>query len=491
VTLILKNSTRLAKRVIAGKQMLQIHFFAAIAAAFLLLQPMAAAAPEESAPNIVIVIADDFSQLDSEPWGSTGIKTPAITELAAQGLSFDRAYVASPSCAPSRAALLTGLMPARNGAESNHARPRPELRKLPSYLQELGYETAAFGKVSHYRHTADYGFDHYAHDGFHDHAGIGAAVQYLEDRDSRDHKPVCLLAGSNWPHVPWPQQTEGIDTEKLRLPAGSIDTPKTRIWRARYAAAVESADRDLRTIMDAAKRHLSRNTIFIFTSDHGAQWPFAKWNLYESGIRVPMIISWPDRIPSGQRSTALISWVDILPTLVDAAGGSPPAGLDGHSFLPVLMQGREHHHKQIFALHSNDNRMNVYPARSVTELRWKYIRNLHPENAFTTHIDLVAGKLGQRDFFSTWEEQAKTNEQAAAILRRYHQRPGEELYDLEQDPFEEHNLADSPVHRSERIRLSQTLDFWMAQQGDQQLQPVTPRLISEPGSWGSAGAVDR
>ncbi len=442
-------------------------------------------------PNIVVVIADDFSQLDSQPWGATGIRTPAIRQLAAAGMSFDRAYVASPSCAPSRAALLTGLMPARNGAEANHSRPRAELRKLPSFLQELGYQTAAFGKVSHYRHTADYGFDVFANDGFHDHAGIHAAVDFLAERSRTDSRPLCLMVGSNWPHVPWPEDTSGIHPEELLLPAGSIDTPRTRIWRARYAAAVESADRDLQTVLAAVRQHLSENTVVIFTSDHGAQWPFAKWNLYEAGICVPLIVSWPGRIAAGTRSSALVSWVDLLPTFVELAEGTVPEGLDGRSFLPVLLGSRQAHRNQIFALHSNDNRMNVYPARSVTEQRWKYIRNLRPENAFTTHIDLVAGRLGQRDFFSTWEAAAESDPAAAAILRRYHQRPAEELYDLAADPTEQINLCDRPEVQAELQRLRTELDYWMALQGDQQLQPVSPRLLSEPDSWGAAGAIDR
>lgn len=92
----------------------------------------------------------------------------------------------------------------------------------------------------------------------------------------------------------------------------------------------------------------------------------------------------------------------------------------------------------------DESRFNVYPARAVRDERWKHIRNLHPEFAFTTHIDLVAGRLGQRAFFSTWETAAQTNAQAAAILQRYHARPAEELYDLASDPTEQSNLAGEP-----------------------------------------------
>ncbi len=168
-----------------------------------------------------------------------------MEKLAEAGLKFKRAYVVSPSCAPSRAALLTGLNPARNGAQANHARPRAALKKWPAYFQELGYEVVAFGKVSHYKHTADYGFDHFAHDTFHDHAGIPAAIEFLKHRDPKTAKPLCMFVGSNWPHVPWPPASDAIQPSQLVLPPLSIDTPVTRQWRARFATAVRKGTKSL------------------------------------------------------------------------------------------------------------------------------------------------------------------------------------------------------------------------------------------------------
>ena len=367
-----------------------------------------------------------------------------MQRLADAGMTFTRAYVASPSCAPSRAALLTGLMPARNGAEANHSKPRAELKKWPAWFQELGYEVVAFGKVSHYRHTADYGFDHFAHDGFHEHVAIPAAVEWLKSRKRDGAKPLCLFVGSNWPHVPWPGENLGYDPAQLALPAGSVDTPATRQWRARYAAAVTKADDNLGTILEAARAYLPTETLFLFSADHGAQWPFGKWNLYEAGVCAPLIVAWPGVIKPGTRTDALVQWTDFLPTLLEAAGGQAPADIDGRSFLRVLRGVSSQHRERIFTTHCNDNRFNVYPGRAVRDERWKYIRNLHPEFAFTTHIDLVAGELGQRAFFSTWEAAAKTDPEAAAILKRYHARPAEELYDLASDPHEQRNLADEP-----------------------------------------------
>lgn len=444
---------------------------------------LALAVAAQQRPNMVVMLADDLSQLDCSPYGAADISSPNMQRLAKSGLSFTRAYVASPSCAPSRAALLTGLMPARNGAEANHSKPRMDLKKWPAWFKELGYEVVAFGKVSHYKHTADYGFDHFAHDAFHEDVAIPAAVKWLKARPSENAKPLCLLVGTNWPHVPWPEQAGDYQPEAMKLPAGSIDTPATRQWRARYAAAVTKADDELGVIYDTTRQMLGESTLFVFTSDHGAQWPWAKWNCYEAGVRVPMLVSWPGRVAAGAKSDAMVSWIDLLPTLVEAAGGQPLEKIDGQSFLPVLLGQRGVHRSRIFTTHSGDGRWNIYPIRSVRNDRWKYIRNLHPEFAFTTHIDLP-GKLGQRTFFETWEAAAKNDAAAAAIVKRYHQRPAEELYDLENDPVELHNLAAGPAHLSQLQSLRAELATWMQEQGDMQTVFAEPRLLSDPKSFG-------
>jgi N-sulfoglucosamine sulfohydrolase len=238
---------------------------------------------------------------------------------------------------------------------------------------------------------------------------------------------------------------------------------------------VTKADDDLGAILAATERHLGAETLVLFSADHGAQWPFAKWNLYESGVCVPLIVAWPGVVKAGARTAAMVQWIDFLPTLLAAAGGQAPADLDGRSFLPVLRGESATHRDRIFTTHHNDNRMNVYPSRAVRDERWKYLRNLRPDAAFTTHIDLVAGALGQRAFFSTWEAAAKSDPAAAAILQRYHARPAEELYDLTADPREQRNLAADPQHAPHLARLRADLDAWMKAQGDTQQLAGNPK----------------
>jgi N-sulfoglucosamine sulfohydrolase len=434
-------------------------------------------AADAARPNLVIFISDDHSMLDSSVYGATDIKTPNMQRLADAGLTFNRAFVASPSCAPSRGAMLTGLMPARNGAEPNHSKPRAEIKKLPAYLHELGYEVVAFGKVSHYQHTGDYGFDYFAHDKFHDDVAITEGIKWLRARKS--DKPLCIFFGTNWPHVPWPQTGEGYEPNRIKVPTTHVDTQSTREWRARYYAAIGRMDAELGAAYDAAQEVLGRNTFYLHTSDHGAQWPFGKWNLYDAGIRTPMIAVWPGKITPGIRTDAMVSWIDILPTLVEVGGGNPPTDIDGRSFAPVLRAPNKAHRDRIFTTHSGDGRMNVYPTRSVRTTDWKYIHNLHPEYYFTTHVDLAQAQDGS-GYFASWVEKAKTDPKAAAVVNRYHARPGEELYDLRNDPLELKNLANDPKQATRLAEMRAEVDAWMKESGDAGKIYSEPRLLSDP-----------
>lgn len=431
----------------------------------------AASVSAEDLPNIVVFLSDDHTLTDSSLYGSTDLKTPNMERIAKDGMTFDQAFVASPSCAPSRAALLTGLMPSRNGAEPNHSRPRKEIKKLPAYFQELGYEVVSFGKVGHYAQTPEYGFDIARHFKYHEDVAVPEALKWLKARDSE--KPLVLFVGTNWPHVPWPK-AEDIDPKTIKIPSTHVHTPKTRAARAKYYQAVKTMDRELGEVYDLAYEKLGQDTLFLHTSDHGAQWPFGKWTLYDDGIRTPMIAVWPGKIQPGQRTDAMVSWVDILPTLYAATGQTPPEDLDGRSFLPVLLGETEKHRDEIFTVHSGDGNNNVFPTRSVRTGRWKYIRNLHPEYKFLSHVTNVHKEDA---YWPSWEKKAENGKEAARKVKRYLERPAEELYDLEADPTEQTNLATDPQHAETLKQLQGKLDVWMKEQGDQEKVYGKPTLL--------------
>ncbi len=433
------------------------------------ITPTRAAEPAQR-PDMVLFLADDLSWADCSIFGGKDIPTPNMERLARAGMTFSHAFVASPSCAPSRAALLTGLDPMRNGAMLNHAHPRAGLKLWPAYFQDLGYQVVAIGKTAHYAQVTTYGFDQASHFTYHDDKCVEAAVAWLKQRKST--KPLCLIVGTNWPHVPWPSQP-AIAPESVNLPPTLVDTAATRQARARYDHAVANADRDLGLIYDAAHQYLKADPLFLFTSDHGSQFPFGKWNNYDNGLRTPLIVAWPGQIPPDSKSSALVSWIDILPTCVAVAGGPAPTGISGRSFLPVLMGSTSTHRDQVFGTHSGDGTMNQYPIRSVRTRDWKYIRNLDPTSEHHTHVDKAAAGDG-RNYFDSWVDQARTDPTAAAVIQRYHHRPAEELYDLKTDPWELQNLAGAPEHAAILAQLRGDVTAWMRDQGDDGMDTERP-----------------
>lgn len=444
--------------------------------------PKPARESAQQRPNLVIFLADDLGYQDVTPAGDRNARTPNLAKLAGEGLTFGRAFVASPACAPSRAAMLTGMMPARNGAEANHDRVREDLRKLPAYLQAQGYQVVAFGKVAHYKQTDRYGFDHFAHDTFHDPDGVPSAIKWLKER--QDKRPLAIFVGSNWPHVPWPKTTEGFDPNSLTLPPKTVETPETRDARARYYAAVARMDKELGDTLATVDEVLGPDTFVLFSSDHGVQWPFGKWNLYDTGTRVPLVVRWKGQVKAGTHTDAMVSWVDILPTLVQVAGGKPSSDLDGRSFAAALRpEGGFKGRSEIFTTHNNDGNVNVFPMRSVRTERWKYIVNLKPEYTYTTHIDQWASRLDSGGYFPSWRLAAENDPKARAIVDAYYRRPPEELYDLAADPDEKTNLAEDPRYQSELKQLRAKLAAWRVQQGDD--HPVAGKPHFERGPlWG-------
>ena len=433
-------------------------------------------------PHLIVFLTDDLGWEDTSVYGSPDARTPHLESLARMGMTFDNAFVASPACAPSRAALLTGLMPARNGAEANHTWPRPGVPYLTSALKGLGYEIAAFGKVAHGNDKPEYGFDYYSRP----RVDLAANVnRYFARRES--DSPLCLIVGDRRPHVPWTEDNV-YDPDQVQLPPHFVDTPETREHWARYLSDITGLDQELGSVMEAARRELGEDIVYVFTSDHGRQWPFGKWNLYDSGVRVPLIVAWQGRIKPGTRTDAMVSWVDLLPTMIDLAGGEPPANVDGRSFSAILTDQAHEHRTEIFTTHSGDGRFNVYPIRSIRTMRYKYILNLLPSHMHTNHSDILR-KDWAGAYWDSWDEAAKLDSSAAATVERYFQRPVEELFDVRSDPTEQRNLVGIGKYKELARDLRGRLERWMHEQGDKRTVFAEPYPMSGPRP--DAGTVGR
>ncbi|MDE0769011.1 MAG: sulfatase [Opitutaceae bacterium] len=423
-------------------------------------------------PNLVVFISDDMGRAESSVYGSTEVATPTMDMLASNGMTFDEAYVASPSCCPNRFSLLTGLMPARHGAHPNHSQVKPGTEFLFPILQKKGYTVASFGKVAHGRR---------------DFPGVDMNSPRPTDMSENVTKwfaetdiegPVCLLVGDRRPHVAWSKQSI-YDPNAITLPSYLVDTPETREHWARYMTDITGMDQEMGRIHRIAQEQFGEDFLFLFTSDHGGQWPRGKWNLYDTGTRIPMIVSWPGVISKNERTNAMVSWVDVVPTLIDVAGAQSPKGIDGQSFLRVLNGKKADHRDRIFTTHTGDGTMNIFPIRSVRIGKYKYIHNLRPDAYFTNHSDRLR-KDGAGAYWDSWDQAAKSDPKATAIIRGYYTREEFELFDLEADPMENDNLAPNPEFRDVMNGLRRELAAWAESQGDDLEPHRDPYLVSEP-----------
>ena len=151
-------------------------------------------------------------------------------------------------------------------------------------------------------------------------------------------------------------------------------------------------DQRVGDVRASLKKHgFEDNTLFIYTSDQGSEWPHSKWTLYDAGIHVPFLAVWPGVTKPGALCDALISFIDVTPTFIDLAGGEPPQGVDGKSFRSVLTGQEKSFRDTIYASHTRDGDMNIFPQRCVRDTRYKYILNLTPETTWTTHWTKVPG----------------------------------------------------------------------------------------------------
>jgi N-sulfoglucosamine sulfohydrolase len=470
-----------------------------IAVSFICMHFFAAGAQEKKPPsgqpcNIVLFIADDLGVNDTEPYGNKIVRTPNLQKLSRESLLFTRAFASSPTCGPSRSSIFTGLMPIRHGAHGNHSAVARGTRSLAQYLQPLGYRVAIAGKL-HVGPEEVFAFEHVSktnlpEPGHEQKPGLNYDLnfdpvdQWLAQQQK--NKPFMLIVADHSPHVVWPEKYS-YDPAKVDIPQKHIDTRETRVARARYYTDVSKMDSNVgRLLASLEKNGLSKNTIVIFTADQGPQWPFAKWSLYDDGIKTPLMVRWPGVVRAGKQTGALVSLTDLLPTLVEAAGGNAPGNIDGQSFLPVLKGQKDTHREEVFATHTGDALMNRAPARMVRTNQYKYILNLAPEILYTTHMDKAKDHDGGREYWDSWRSKSFTDQQAASVLWRYHNRPKEELYDVEADPHELHNLAADTGYAKLLESLRAKLAAWRKQQND---FFTGPEEIKEPKKKGEKPAA--
>ncbi|MEL6430221.1 MAG: sulfatase [Planctomycetota bacterium] len=447
-------------------------FLRALAPLIAALTAFACADPEShppAAPNVVLFVADDQG-LFLGAYGSDWVSTPHLDRLAAGGLVFDGAYAVTAVCTPSRAALYTGQFPAGNGCAGFD----PIGEGVPVWADLLGpagYRTGLIGKLGG-KPLERFHFDFFARALPNDEGARSASWfdeklrAFLAQDDGR---PFCLVVNLRDAHYPFP--TDGAptgvpgevphDPALVQVPGFLPDLPAVRGELARYADSVRRLDATVGRMLQTLDGSVERDGLLVLhTSDHGSPFPFAKTTLYEAGVRVPLVARWPGTVEPGRRSGALVSLADVLPTLLELGGATPPSGLDGRSFAELLRGEREDHRDSIFLSHTSHRVKPDVPSRALRRERWKYVRNLRPGATFLNAVMRTSAS------WRAIEAAAAGDDALAGRIARLRQRPPEELYDLEVDPFELSNLAGAAAHAATLDALRKELRAELERQSD-------------------------
>ncbi len=434
-------------------------------------------------PNILVILADDWSYPHAGTYGDVVVRTPAFDRIAREGVLFTHAFAASPSCTPSRASLLTGRAVHQLAEGGNLWGFLPaRFETYPDRLEAAGYfigytrkgwGPGNFKAGGRARNPAGPQFASFA--------------EFLEQAPKG--RPFCFWFGSTDPHRPYEQGAgarAGLSAADVEVPPFLPDTPEVRGDILDYYARVERLDREAGEVIQAleAAGQLDR-TLVVFTSDNGMPFPRAKANLYDGGTRVPLAIRFPGRVTPGRTLTDLVVLTDLAPTLLEAAGATPIAGMTGRSLLPLLAGKQQRGRDRAFLereRHAQVRRGDLsYPSRAVRTKEFLYIRNLRPDRwpAGDPERYFAVGDFGDIDggpakdlLLSRRSDPAIALFVALATAKR----PAEELYDLKADPAQLRNVAADPKYATARVRLRRALDVWMRDTAD-------PRFGSDDDRW--------
>lgn len=418
-------------------------------------------------------MADDCTANDLPVYGGKNAHAPNIDQLAGEGLVFNRAYLAEAMCQPCRAELYTGQYPMQNGCAWNHSASRPTTKSMPHYLGNAGYRVGLAGKV-HVKPPEAFPFEKVG--GFDPSCVRNPTREHelegIREFISRDaEEPFCLVVALVEPHVPWVMgDASAYPPDEVALPPNIADTPRMRRDYAAYLAEVTYMDSQVGDILQALDESgRAGDTLVMFTSEQGAQLPGCKWTNWDTGLHTALIARWPGRIEAGERTDALVQYADVLPTLLDAAGGETAEHtFDGKSFLPVLLGKSATHREYTYGMHNNIPEGPAYPIRSVFDGEYRYIRNLTPDAIYIEKhlMGLLGGGAETNPYWPTWVAEAWDHPRTLRLVTRYMRRPPEELYHTAKDAYEMHNLAEDPHYAERKARLRRELDRWMESQGD-------------------------
>ena len=448
-------------------------------------------------PNILFAIADDWGWPHAGSYGDPVVKTPTFDRLAKEGALFRHAYVSSPSCTPSRGAILTGQWHWRLEGAGNlwsvfpdKYDTYPELWARAGYM--IGVSSKGWGPGRTQKKGRQLAGPRYKN-----------FRAFMKNRESG--KPFCYWLGSSDPHRGYAKGSgvkSGMDLSKIKLFPHFPDSNEVRRDVADYYFEVQRFDSLVGDVIKVLEESGELdNTIVVMTGDHGMPFPRCKSNNYDSGARVPLATRWPSKVKAGTVVNDFVSLIDLAPTYFEAAGVAIPNEVSGRSLLALL--GGEEHGDRGFVLHGKERHvpgqeapdLGGYPTRALRTHRYLYLHNFLPDRwpAGTPRhqkSSIPGAWLADCDHGPTKTYMVNHKDKDDEHRRKYDlsfaKRPAYELYDLKKDPAQLHNIADSTEYEAVLKELRWKLHGVLKATQDPRIAGKGAKTFDQPNYLGGA-----
>jgi len=425
----------------------------------------------KSQPNILWITCEDMSpHLGS--FGEKVAKTPNLDQLAKEGVRYTNVFSTAGVCAPSRNAIITGMYQTSIGGM--HMRTSPlvtTFTSIPAYSAVIPEDVRCFPellrKQGYYcsnNNKQDYQFA--PPPTVWDENGTPSDPKKADWRGRKDkNQPffsvINLLITHESQVFSRGKEPLLVRPEDVEVPSYYPDNEIIRTDIARFLTNVQLMDKQVGEIIQKLKDDgLYDNTIIFFYSDHGDGLPFVKRELYDRGLKVPMIIRFPNAEKAGTVDSQLISFVDLAPTILSLANIPVPKYIQGQAFLGN--QKAKMSRKYIYA--ARDRMDTEYDrVRAVSDGRYKYLKNYMPEKPYYQEIEYRLGQKSMKEILRLRDE-GKLNEQQMYWFRK--SKPNEELFDTKTDPNEYLNLVNNPKYQAKLVELRAKHQEWLNKYGD-------------------------
>ncbi len=412
--------------------------------------------PRSEKQNILLIIAEDIST-DLSCYGNKDLKTPCLDSLAKMGELFTGAFTTSPVCSPSRSAIMTGMYQNSIGCHNHRSETGPlkmGIRPFTHLLREAGYFTCNIVHDVYGTGKTDLNFR------------ADSLFDGTDWRDANSGQPFFAQASiytthrdDHWYGIEH-DVAHPVRAEKLTLPSYYPDHPVARADWARYLNSIQYMDAQVAQLITRLEAdNLFDNTVIIFVGDHGRCHIRGKQWLYDSGIKIPMIVKWEKERTRPQINQDLISAIDITATILDIANVPVPEYMEGKSIIAEDYAPRE----QIFAARDRCDGV-VDKIRCVRTKRYKYIRNDMPDRPYTQFGHYKAFFYPMLHLIRVMDKKGQLSTAQQHLLKPT--KEPEELYDISNDPEELINLACDSDYTSTLIEMREKLHQWEQETGD-------------------------